>query len=165
MGSGKSHNGRNLAARLDMPFYDLDQIIIHRNNRSIPDIFREKGEQAFRYLEREALESTIFYDKAVIACGGGTPCFFNNMAWINQHGLSVFLNPTVPLLMNRLQKGRERRPLIAKFSDEELLHFIDQKLKERLPFYEQALLAISQSSNDDPITDWIEKELSKIADF
>ena len=138
MGSGKSFVGRRMAERTGKLFVDLDELIEKRARKPISDIFVEEGEAAFRIYEKECLHTTALLPDAVIACGGGTPCYFDNMTWINEHGMSIFLNVSAPLLAQRLQGEKSHRPLIQNLDDAELLHFIRKKLEARLIYYREA---------------------------
>ena len=138
MGSGKSSLGRRLAKKLGYPFVDIDQVIENLSGMSIPDIFLRFGESHFRELEQQALRLTVNHHKAVIATGGGTPCFFDNMQFINEHGVSVYLRMSPVSLAYRLKHAQIPRPLIEQLKGEDLLRFIEEKLKEREPLYLQA---------------------------
>ncbi len=138
MGSGKSHVGKKLSARLQLPFLDLDDFIVEREGMSINEIFACKGEHGFRQIERKCLEETAEMDNAIIGCGGGTPCFFDNMEWLNKHGTTWYLNYPASVLFDRLKTRKAKRPLLKDMSDEQLLSFIEKKLEERAPYYEAA---------------------------
>ena len=130
MGSGKSYAGKRLAERLDFSFIDLDEYLEEKENCSISSIFQEKGEAHFRNLERQYLHEMIQYEQIIISTGGGTPCFFDNMNWINNNGVSIFLQTSVEVIVQRLQKEKDHRPLIAGLSKEELSQFVSQKLED-----------------------------------
>lgn len=138
MGSGKSSLGRRLAKKLAYPFVDLDQEVENLAGMSIPDIFLRLGERHFRELEQKVLQQTVAHHKAVIATGGGTPCFFDNMEFINAHGVSVYLRMSPASLAFRLEHAQIHRPLVEKRKGEDLLQFIEEKLGEREPWYLQA---------------------------
>ncbi|PST84626.1 shikimate kinase [Pedobacter yulinensis] len=137
MGCGKSTKAKQLAQRLSCPVIDLDDEIVKAAGQSITDYFAAHGEAGFRILERETLHEFAYPETCVVATGGGLPCFFDNMDWINLHGKSVYLKMEPAQLVSRLQK-REKRPLIKDMDDPTLLQFIEQKLGEREPFYSQA---------------------------
>lgn len=147
MGSGKSHTGQQLARALDLAFVDLDDRIETLAQCSIAQLFEQKGEAYFRELEAQALRATLADDPAVISCGGGTPCFYDNMVWIKANGLSVYLQASVSLLVQRLKKGQEHRPLIRNFNEVELNAFIGDRLKQREVFYTQAQFILNQEDN------------------
>lgn len=140
MGSGKSHVGQLLAQRLQKDFWDLDKIIVAQSGKSIKAIFAEKnGEMHFRQLEAEILRQTYFFKSAIIALGGGTPCFFNNMLWLKQHGQTIYLQASPKILAQRLMPEKSDRPLISHITSiQKLTTFIEQKLAERVVFYQQA---------------------------
>lgn len=147
MGSGKSYTGMQFAKALALPFVDLDTRMEKIENRSIANIFEAEGEAYFRDLEAKTLRDTLADDPAVISCGGGTPCFFQNMDWINANGLSIYLKAEVPLLVKRLQKGQEQRPLIRGLDESELERFIASRLEAREPFYARAKIIVIQENN------------------
>ncbi|MEE4175897.1 MAG: shikimate kinase [Bacteroides sp.] len=138
MGSGKSSLGRRLAKKLAYHFVDLDQEVENQAGISIPDIFLRFGESHFRELEQKALLQSVSHHKAVIATGGGTPCFFDNMKFINEHGVSVYLRMSPASLAYRLEHAQTSRPLVEKHKGDDLLNYIEEKLKEREPWYLQA---------------------------
>jgi shikimate kinase len=147
MGSGKSFTGQQLATALDLPFVDLDERIEQAEKRSIGQIFESEGESYFRNLEAQLLRATAAEGPAVISCGGGTPCFHQNMEWINANGLSIYLKASVQLLAKRLKKGQEHRPLIREFNTTELEGFIAERLEQREFYYKQAEIIILQDDN------------------
>ncbi len=139
MGSGKSYVGKRLAAQLQYTFYDLDELIEQETGTTIRDIFTGQGEDWFRQLESRVLRRSLLHERAVISCGGGTPCFFDNMRWMNQHGITIWLNPPVKVLYQRLQRKPHKRPLLAGLTSEQAwMSFLETKLAERIPFYSQA---------------------------
>lgn len=140
MGSGKSTLGRQLAQQTGLPFLDLDTYIETRQERSISDIFAEQGQEQFRRLERESLEQVVQqYPEAIIATGGGAPCFFDNINFINRHGRSIWLQVPVKVLANRLlQQGQGQRPLVAGKTPRELEEYLSETLAARKQFYAQA---------------------------
>lgn len=148
MGSGKSTIGQLLAKALDYQWVDLDAMIVQRNQMSVRKIFAKYGERFFRKEEASVLRQTLALEKTVISCGGGTPCFENNMEWINEHGTSVFLDPSMPVLYNRLVQGQDKRPLLKEKNEEELKTFIQTKLEERRPVYAQAQIHYTQNQED-----------------
>jgi shikimate kinase len=147
MGSGKTHWGQRLAAKLGMPFYDLDSLIIEKENKSVAEIFAEKGEEFFRFLEKEILEAiTDNHESFILSCGGGTPCFFNNIEFMKKNGKVIWLNTSVDVLRERLQRERLSRPLIAEVSEDELQRYIIRKLSERRMYYQQADVTVSEET-------------------
>jgi len=138
MGAGKTAVGRALAKDLGVSFYDLDWYITDRYRRSVKQIFDERGEDGFRELEHRMLHEVAEFEDIVISCGGGTPCFFDNMAYMNSLAETVYLKATPEVLSQHLRMGKSVRPLILGKSEEELNIFISQSLAEREPFYAQA---------------------------
>ncbi|MGE8378151.1 MAG: shikimate kinase [Sphingobacterium sp.] len=144
MGSGKTTLGKKLANKLDLPFIDTDEEIVKQIGMSITEYFGEHGEAAFRELEREQIRK--FADNyAVISTGGGAPCFFDNMDWIKANGYAVYLQMSPKALFDRLSQSKlHKRPILIGKSPEELRAFIEEKLTEREPYYNQAHLTIDQ---------------------
>jgi shikimate kinase len=139
MGSGKSYWGRQLAARFRVPFLDLDKGIEMAERSSIADIFATKGEEYFRAAERDILQVLMEHPKFVMSCGGGTPCYFNNMAAMKNNGTVVWLNPPLETLSERLMPGRLKRPLIRSAeTEEDIAAILIQLLEKRKPFYEMS---------------------------
>lgn len=144
MGSGKTTWGKKIANALQLPFVDLDHEIVENIGMSIPEYFKAHGEDNFRKLEQEYLQKQSGRI-AVISTGGGTPCFFDNMEWINNNGLSLYLYHTSKSLWSRLsQSDVNKRPVLKGLSGDELFDFIDSKLKEREPYYNQAHIRFEQ---------------------
>lgn len=144
MGSGKTTLGRQLAESLQFSFVDLDEFIQEREKTTIAQLFEQEGPEKFRELEREALEAVINeYVDAVIATGGGTPCFFDNMSYMNRYGKSVFLDVPAEEIFKRLSlTDLTARPLLAGKSETELKDFITTTLEQRLSFYKQATFTL-----------------------
>ena len=138
MGAGKTTLGRALAKELKIEFIDLDNYIEERLCKSISQIFAEKGEEGFREIERRMLHEAGEFENVVISTGGGTPCFFDNIEYMNRQGATVFLDVPVERLFIRLSIARKKRPLIVGKSDEELRCFIAEQLAKRLPHYSKA---------------------------
>ena len=139
MASGKSTFGKELAKDKGLPFLDLDECVESREGRSISEIFAKEGEEYFRKREREILhEICNEADEFVLATGGGTPCFFDNMDYMNQEGTTVFLNTSPLVIVDRLKRQRANRPLLAMYSDNELEFFVREHLESRLSFYLKA---------------------------
>jgi shikimate kinase len=148
MGSGKTHWGRQLASKLQIPFFDLDELISQGENKSIAEIFSESGEEYFRMRERETLSSIIEeYPSVVLSTGGGTPCFFNNIEKMKKYGIVVWLNTYLEIILQRLMKEKEKRPLIREIPDEELKTYIIRKLNKRRMYYELANVVLDNESD------------------
>lgn len=138
MGSGKTTIGRPLAKQLEVEFVDMDHYISDKYNKSIAEIFTEVGEDNFRKIERESLHELSEKENVVISVGGGTPCFFDNMQFMCQTGLTIYLNVSSEGLASRLVHGMEKRPLLANKTPEQLLTFIKESLAKREQFYNKA---------------------------
>lgn len=145
MGSGKSYVGKALSKELKVPFIDLDAFIELEAKCTINEIFKNQGEAYFRKLEANSLRQ-LKTANAVIALGGGTPCFFENSTWIRKHGDSFFLDVNTSVLIERLLGETEKRPLLEGKSKEELSLFIQDKLAVRRSFYEQATVIIKETA-------------------
>lgn len=142
MGSGKTHWGRVWAKQQGMEFFDVDELIEEKEQRTVEAIFEFRGENYFRETEREVLKTFTEIDNAIIACGGGTPCFFDNMQWMNENGITVYLNATSGQVLERVDNDKDKRPLLKRLNNTDLFLFIEQKLKEREPFYNQAKIIL-----------------------
>ena len=138
MGSGKSFWGNVLAANYPLAFYDLDDVIENEERKTISEIFKHHSEKYFRELERDCLRKFGNKENFILATGGGTPCFHNNMEWMNNNGITIFIDEPIEILVKRLMPEKAQRPLIKDLSDDELHHFLSKKYSERLPFYSQA---------------------------
>jgi shikimate kinase len=138
MGCGKTTMGRKLATALGYEFLDLDHAFEAHAGMPIPQYFSTHGEEAFRKLESVILKETTYPENAIVSTGGGLPCFFNNMDWMNAHGRSVYMKLTPKALASRLEHAKTPRPVLQGKKGEELVAFIEDKLAEREPFYSQA---------------------------
>lgn len=150
MGSGKTTLGRAVSARTGVRFIDLDDYIEQREGCTIREIFASRGEEAFRDIESRALAEVSEQPDTLVACGGGTPCFGDNMEVMNSRGLTVYLDAPHSSLLSRLKEGRTARPLIAALSDDELSEFIRRQMDWRLPYYTRATLSFDSSRLEDP---------------
>lgn len=140
MGSGKTHWGKIWAATNQLSFVDLDEEIEKKAGETIAEIFETKGEAHFRKLEADALRTLGDLKNTIVACGGGVPCFHENMQWMNDHGITIYLDCPSTIIAQRLLSEQEKRPLLKQLNQAGLLSYIEQKLKERAPFYKQAKL-------------------------
>ena len=120
MGAGKTTLGKAFARELNVPFIDLDWYIEERFHKSIRELFVERGEASFRELERNMLHEVSEFEDVIISTGGGTPCFFDNMDYMNGHGQTVFLDVHLDILFNRLRVATHQRPILQGKTDEEL---------------------------------------------
>lgn len=143
MGCGKSTMGRAVSALTGVPFIDLDNYIEQRFHLTVKEIFAQRGEDGFRDVERRMLQEVADFEDVIVACGGGTPCFFDNMEYMNTHGTTVFLNTPIDRLHSRLMRGRHKRPLIADKDDEDLMTFIKEALAKRMDHYSKAQISFS----------------------
>jgi shikimate kinase len=138
MGAGKTTLGKAFARAMGLTFIDLDWYIEERFHKTIRELFTERGHDAFRDLERRMLHEVGDFEDVVISVGGGTPCFFDNVDYMNSVGETVFLDVDIRVLFRRLKIAKQQRPLLDGKSDEELMQFIQEALQNRLPFYTRA---------------------------
>jgi shikimate kinase len=158
MGAGKTTIGRALAKELGIPFYDLDWYIESRRRKTIPQLFNEIGEEGFRKIECNMLHEVAEFEDVIISCGGGTPCFFDNMDYMNGQGQVVYLKASPQVLAAHLSMARTERPLLKGKSQDELLSFIEEQLKVREEYYNKAqyIFDVSLMDNYDKIKATIE---------
>ena len=138
MGTGKTSLGKIVAKKAGLTFIDLDHFIENRYHKSISQIFAEKGEDGFRNIERDALHEVAEFENVIIATGGGTPIFFDNIDFMNNSGKTVYLKTAPQILFNRLKIAKHNRPIIKDKDDNELMSFIIENLERRDPFYSKA---------------------------
>lgn len=158
MGAGKTTVGKDLAKQLGVPFYDLDWYIENRMRKKVKDIFAERGEDGFRIIEKNMLHEVAEFEDVVIACGGGTPCFFDNMEYMCGQGDVVYLRGTADVLFRHLKMGKGVRPLLLGKSDEELMEYIQENVVKREEFYMKAnhIVNIPCMEDDDKVSQTIE---------
>ena len=161
MASGKSSIGKTLSKKLSLRFIDLDDYIIEKENMSIADLFKQKGEIYFRRIESKYLIEILSKDNDfILSLGGGTPCYGNNMNEINkQDTISVYLQGSIPTISKRLINDKSKRPLISILGDDKITEFVAKHIFERLPFYEQAKMKIKI---DDKTKNEVALELEKL---
>ena len=156
MGSGKTFWGRAWAQRYYFDFYDLDEVIETQQQKTITAIFEKDGEDTFRGIETTALKTFSDKTKYILACGGGTACYNDNMKWMNENGTTVYLCATPQYIYDRVIEEKDKRPLISKLNPAELLFFIEQKLKEREVYYNQAKIILQvQDINENFLPEFI----------
>jgi shikimate kinase len=162
MGAGKTHLMKLLSKKLKVGGYDLDALIEAMDERTVSEIFAQDGEESFRKQESKMLK--LFGEKKafVLASGGGTPCFFDNMKWMNKQGITIWLDEPIDVLVERLIPEKAHRPLIANFSSEELKTYLEKKSEERKEFYEQATIKLSGKDVDEvKLAKRLKEEMSK----
>ncbi|MBC7720613.1 MAG: shikimate kinase [Pedobacter sp.] len=145
MGSGKSYWAQQIAASTHFDWMDLDAEIEKENAMTIKEIFETEGEKSFRLKEKMALHQLAKHKNIIIATGGGAPCFYDNITWMNANGITIFINESIEILVQRLRGEKSQRPLISSSSDKDLHNFLENKLADRLPFYSQATYTITGS--------------------
>ena len=148
MGAGKTTIGKALSKELGATFYDLDWYIESRMRKTVAQIFAERGEEGFRKMEYNMLHEVAEFENVIISCGGGTPCFFDNMDYLNQQGKTVYLKADPEVLYNHLLMGKVERPLIKGKSPEELIAYIREQLKKREEYYNKAKYTLDVSLMD-----------------
>lgn len=149
MGSGKTTLGKAYARAMQLQFIDLDWYIEERFHKTVQELFEERKEDGFREIERNMLHEVAEFEDVIIACGGGTPCFFDNMEYMNGKGETVFLDASPEVLFRRLKIAKSKRPLLMDKSDEELMDVIQNALRIRIPFYSQAKYVFNAESLED----------------
>lgn len=164
MGAGKTTVGKALAKELGLQFYDLDWYIEARMRKTVPQIFAERGEEGFRKTEQTMLHEVAEFEDIVLSCGGGTPCFFDNMDYLNQQGDVVYLKARPEVLLKHLLMGKTERPLLKGKSPEEMEAFINEQLEKREPFYSKArhTLDVSLMDNYEKIKISVEKVIEML---
>lgn len=148
MGTGKTTFGRQLAESLGLSFIDTDVYIENTFHKSINQLFEEKGEEGFREIERKMLVEIAEMENVVIATGGGTACFYDNMDVMNRKGLTIYLKTPQEALVERLISAKMNRPLLRDKNNEEISNYVHNKLEEREPFYSKAQITINPLEED-----------------
>jgi shikimate kinase len=153
MGSGKTTVGKALSKETGMMFYDLDWYIENRMRKTVSQIFAERGEEGFRKIEYNMLHEVAEFEDVIVSCGGGTPCFYDNMDYLNRQGDVVYLKSTPETLYQHLMMAKVERPLLKDKTSDELIAYITQHLAEREAFYLKAphILDVSVLDNNDKI--------------
>lgn len=143
-GCGKSTLAKQLSLKIGYTLVDLDHYIEQKEGQSIADIFAQKGEDYFRTIEKQAVRESTQWKRTLVACGGGAPCFFNNIAIINQAGLSIYIQVSSEELTRRMfGDGQSNRPLLKDKSREDLFAEIRHKKNKRDPYYRQAHIILT----------------------
>lgn len=148
MGAGKTTVGKALSKALGLTFYDLDWYIEGRRHRTIAQLFEQEGEEGFRKIEQNMLHEAAEFEDILLSCGGGTPCFFDNIDYMNRQGNVVYLKASPEVLCKHLRMGRTERPLLKGKNDVELRQFIEEQLRLREPYYNKARFTIDVSLMD-----------------
>lgn len=159
MGAGKTTIGKALAKALGVTFYDLDWYIETRMRRTVKQIFDSEGEDGFRRIEHNMLHEVAEFENVVLSCGGGTPCFFDNIEYMNRQGPVVYLKASPEVLYEHLKMGKSVRPLLLNKTPEQVREFIEEQLAYREQFYLKAhyTLDINLLDNYDKINVTVEK--------
>jgi shikimate kinase len=143
MGSGKTYWMDRLGRKLKLPRYDLDKLIEGVEDRSIRQIFEESGEEHFRKMESIVLKWFADKDEFILSTGGGTPCYFDNIDWMNNEGITIWLDESISLLVERLLPEKAHRPLISHLEEQGLELFLENRKQQRVPFYSKAKFTLS----------------------
>ncbi len=159
MGAGKTTVGKDLAKSLGLTFYDLDWYIQNRMRHTVKELFDERGEEGFRKIERNMLHEVAEFENVIISCGGGTPCFFDNMDYLNRQGDTVYLQATPDILHQHLKMGKGVRPLLLDKTEEEVAVFIKEQLALREAYYLKAkhILDVNLMDSYEKVASHIEK--------
>ena len=162
MGVGKTTLGKKMAHKLNYQFVDTDHIIESKENLSVNEIFQSRGEDYFRQLEDELI-SHLPKENTVIATGGGLPCRDNNLQRLNGLGITIYLKRPSKELFARLKQNKDKRPLIANLTDDQLERFIEEKLEEREVFYNQChIIADRDNQFPDVIISFVENFMNNM---
>ena len=148
MGAGKTTAAKRLAKRLGWDVVDTDALFEEKYRISVDDFFQKYDEPLYRKLESEILKSTEKMENTVISTGGGTACYFDNMDWMNLHGLTVFMRVSPASAVDRVLHSHHKRPLVRGKSEEELMEFVSYHYASRMPFYEQAKITVKSEDFD-----------------
>ena len=148
MGAGKTTTARRLANQLGWQVADTDALFEEKYKISVCDFFNKYDEPLYRKLESEVLKETESLENVVVSTGGGTACYFDNMEWMNQHGLTIFMCISPQAAVDRVIHSRHKRPLVEGKSEEELTDFVNQHYASRIPFYEKAQITVKSENLD-----------------
>ena len=148
MGAGKTTAAKRLANRLGWEVADTDDLFEEKYKISVCDFFNKYDEPLYRKLESQVLKETEGLENTVISTGGGTACYFDNMDWMNCHGLTVFMRISEKAVIDRLLHAKRKRPLSTGKTEAELTEFVNHHYTSRLPFYEQARITVKSEDLD-----------------
>lgn len=164
MGAGKTTVGKALAKALNVFFYDLDWYIETRMRRTVKQIFDQEGEEGFRRIEHNMLHEVAEFENVVVSCGGGTPCFYDNIDYMNAQGQVVYLKASPEVLYEHLKMGKGVRPLLLNKTPDEVRQFIVEQLAYREQFYSKAryTLDINLLDNYDKISVTVRELIEKL---
>ena len=163
MGAGKTTVGKALGKALGVTFYDLDWYIETRMRKTVKQLFDEQGEEGFRKIEHNMLHEVAEFENVVISCGGGTPCFYDNMEYLNQQGDTFYLKASPEVLYQHLKMARGVRPLLLNKTPEEVQVYIREELARREQFYGKAKHILNIDVMD--TLDKIQLSVHKICDL
>lgn len=142
MGAGKTTLAQQIAKQYNYTYYDTDTIIERGYNTTIANLINTKGEGYFREIEAKVLKEIPLHQNTIIATGGGLPCYHNNMEWMNKSGITIYLKHSIEELKKRVENDTKNRPLLKNKKNLSLLAHIEELMKQRLPYYEQAKFVI-----------------------
>ncbi len=145
---GKTTIGKKIANKIGYGFVDMDVLFEEKYKITISAFFEKYGQDAFRILEQKLLHTTASMDNMVIATGGGTPCFGDNMEWINANGLSIYLKTNEGFIVDRLKKAKKQRPLVKNILPDDLPSYVAEAIKQREPYYSQATITMPNNEMD-----------------
>ena len=163
MGAGKTTVGKALAKDMGLMFYDLDWYIESRHRTTVSEIFATKGEEGFRQIEKAMLHEVAEFEDVIISCGGGTPCFFDNIDYLNEQGETIYLKCSPGVLFEHLKMGKTERPLLKDKTPEEVKTFIAEQLQYREQFYNKAKHIVDVTLMD--TFDKIQESVNKVLDL
>lgn len=156
MGSGKTYWAQQWAAQSGIALVDTDKYIEHIEGMHVAEIFKKKGEDYFRDAERKALHNLNGDKDCIVACGGGMPCFNDNMRWMNEHGVTIYLKCSVDYIMKRLVHSSKGRPLLDDKNDIEKREFVEKLLAYRTQYYEQSKIVLDvEKANEHSLSEII----------
>jgi shikimate kinase len=164
MAAGKTTLGKALARDLGLQFIDLDHYIENRYHSTVSQLFADRGEEGFRQIERNMLHEVTEFEDVIIATGGGTPCFYDNMEYMNSKGITVFLQASVDVIYTRLTIARVQRPLVKGKTADELRQYIADMLEMRSPYYTRAhhTLCADYLENTQQVSDSVQRFRSEL---